>query len=154
MPRWDKEKVPGLDLRGQGRARSLEDVQRELEGLVFGSDLSQTHLTAEEYCSSCKTVFSAGNTLTSGKTRRHSCRSPKYAGARKAVVHSPVDPVALVGILRAGFLRTIPTNIVCPLARPLCTFKLHAESWMCSHVEIYNDPRKQPSPLLRQPRTR
>ena len=49
VPRWDEEKLAGLVLRGQGRARFLEDVQRELEGLALGSNLSQQQLTAEEH---------------------------------------------------------------------------------------------------------
>ena len=43
------KKLAGLVLRGQDRARFLEDVQRVLEGLVSGSKWSQPHLTAEEY---------------------------------------------------------------------------------------------------------
>ena len=49
VPLWDKEKLAGLVLRGQGRARFLEDAQRDLQGLVLGSNLSQPHLSAEEY---------------------------------------------------------------------------------------------------------
>ena len=44
-----RKKLTGLVLRGQGRGHFLEDVQRELEGLVLGSNLLQPHFTAEEY---------------------------------------------------------------------------------------------------------
>ena len=48
------------------------------------------------------------------------------------------------GYLLCGCLRAILTSIVCPLARSL-HFGLHAESWMCSHVETDNGPRRQQS---------
>ena len=117
VPRWDKEKLAGLVLRGQESDRFIEDVQGELEGLVFGSNLSQPHLTAEEYWNQWSGAvrragqsFSAGNTQTSGKIRGHSC---------KAVVHSPLDPVALMGIRRVGVsAQYLPALFV--LWRDLC----------------------------------
>ena len=82
VPCWDKEKPAGLVLRGQESDRFIEDVQGELEGLVFGSNLSQPHLTAEEYWNQWSGAvrragqsFSAGNTQTSGKTRRTQLQS-------------------------------------------------------------------------------
>ena len=109
VSRWDQEKLAGL-VRGQGRARSLEDVQRELEILVLDSNLSQPHLTAEEYWHQLSGAVrpAAQSSLQVTRTRLErpedtAATLQSVLEARKAVVHSPADLVALIGIRRAGF---------------------------------------------------
>ena len=109
--RWDKEKLASLVLRGQGRARFLEDVSKRGGGSCHGFKfLSQPHLTAEEHWNQLAgAVRRAGQSFLQ-VTRKRLERPEDTAvtlqsmlQARKAVVHSPVDPVALMGIRRAGF---------------------------------------------------
>ena len=54
-------------------------------------------------CSSYRKVFSAGDTPTSGRPEDSAVALRNVLHARKNVVHSPVDPVALRSIWRAGF---------------------------------------------------
>ena len=130
MPRWDKQKLAGLVLRGQGRARFPEDVQRELEGLVSASKLSQPHLTAEEYWNQLTgAVRSAGQSFLQVARKRmerpddtavalqrmlearkvvdrlddKGVGLPSVVEAHRVVVHSPVDPVAPKSIRLVGF---------------------------------------------------
>ena len=101
VPRWDKEKLAGLVLRGHGRALFLDDVQRELEGLVLGSNFVSTtpHRIGilESFvgsCSSSRRVFSASNTQTSANasaflvhasaSRRNQDASQRLSGVKSA----------------------------------------------------------------------
>ena len=82
-----KGKLAGLVLRGQGRARALEDVQKVLEGLLLGSKFHRRGvLQSTVGCSSsCRTVlFCRSHTQTIGKTRGHSCCSLKHASGPRS----------------------------------------------------------------------
>ena len=59
VPRWDKKKLAGLVLRGQGRARSLEDVQKELDGLFVGFKFSPHRNTG----TNCRVQFVVQDSL-------------------------------------------------------------------------------------------
>ena len=110
---------------GQGRARFLEDVQRELEVLcrvpICLNLTSPQRNTGINWLlfASCRTVFPASNTQTSEKTRGHSCCAPKYASGPPSCGSFSSGSCGSQGHPSYGFLRTILTSIVCPLARSL-----------------------------------
>ena len=59
VPRWDKEKYAGLVLRGQGRVRSLEDVQNGLESHFVGFKFSPHRNTG----TNCRVQFVVQDSL-------------------------------------------------------------------------------------------
>ena len=107
------------------------------------------------FSSSCRTVFSAGNTQLSGKTRGHSCCPPKHASGRRSCGSFFSGSCGSQRHASCGFLRTTLTSSVCPLGVLALHFGLHfKKSSLYSHVEIQNDPVRQPSLLFRRLGTR
>ena len=160
VPRWDKEKLAGLVLRSQGRARFLAGVHRELEGLVSGSNLPQPHLNMEEYWNQLAgAIRRAGQPFLQAPRKRLERPEDTAAAlycmlqARQTAVHSSVDPVAI----RVFVVQVSPhkTYQHCKAFGEICQhFGLHVESWMYSHVVIVNDPGMRRALLFRHPGTR
>ena len=117
-----------LGQRKTGRSRSRGRLKRAGGSCVLGSNLSQPHLTAEEYWNQLAGTVRRARQSFLQVTRKHLERPEDTAAALLSVLHARKAVVGSFssgscgshGLLPCGFVLTVLTSMVCPWARSFC----------------------------------